>query len=467
MAYSHTTWTALQTALSTRLGDGSQRFWTSTEIPLYLAESIRSFGLCSAFWRQRGVLATSTSQPFYDLTSVLSGSLLTSTVTDRDIIQQIQFYLCESASTQSSWPGTAQFTYNDVVNSLTRRRNQFLSDTGIILTRSTQAVASPPIGRQSLTDTIIDVRRASFQGASPLNYYTTLWRTDERELVLDSTSWNVNSGAPVAFSVMGPPPLQVQIVPPPVSSGTLDMLTVNTGQTLDPATSATALGVPDDVSPAVKWGALADLLGIDGQARDSSRAQYCETRYQQYVQLARLLACVVNAEIQGVSSIPTSLYDLDAGVADFQNYTGTPNYPALAGWNMLAISPVPDGVYSITLDVIKNAPVPSAGGDQVQIGREQLDMILDYAEHLALFKVGGYEFAATQRQADNFLLQSITYNQRLSATAKYIFAAKKDSQREKDMRPRRQQSDGLGAMPAVQEASSFVKARVPVRLKQQ
>ena len=473
MPYTHTTWTALQTALSQRLQDTAQNFWTATEIPLYLSEALRTFGVLSGFWRERSTLTLTASTAFFDLMTQTVGfptltTLIGSAVTDRDIIQLAQFALLESASDQATWPGTAQFTYNDVSNAVIRRRNQFLADTGIILTRSTQAVSSPAIGRAVLGDTIIDVRRCAFQGATPFDYYSTMWRTDERELVLADSSWNVNSGTPRAFSVLGPPPLLLQMAPPPLASGTLDLVTVNASPTLDPATSATALGIPDDLTPAIKWGVLADLLGIDGQSRDPARASFCEQRYQQFVQLARMLPLVVNAEIQGASTIPTTLADLDNAVPNWQNVTGTPSYLALAGWNLLAVYPVADGSgpYSATVDVVRKAPIPTVNSPDVQLGREQLDMILDYAEHLALFKVGGYEFAVTARQADNFLVQSITYNQRLAASARYIIAPKRSSQREKEFVPRRSQSDGLGAMPSIQEAQSFVTANVPERLRE-
>jgi hypothetical protein len=264
---------------------------------------------------------------------------------------------------------------------------------------------------------------------------------------------------------MSAPPLQLQLAPPPSISGQLDLLTVNASPALDPAVSATILGIPDDLTPAIKWGALADLLGIDGQARDSTRSQFCESRYQQYVQLTRLLSSVIHAEINGLTVIPDTLANLDAAVPDWQNASGSPSHLALAGWNMLACYPVPDGTYSATLDVVRRTPIPANDSVQIQIGREQIDAILDYAEHLALFKCGGYEFEVTSRQAQNFLVQSVTFNQRLSASAKYIFAPKERGQHEKSYRPRREQAEGLGAVPSVEEARSFVPSNAPVRMK--
>lgn len=428
---------------------------------------MRTFGVLSAFWKQRGSVPITSGTTFYSLPSLFSPTgVIDFTVTDHDLIKQIQYALLEDATSQTTWNGTSQFTLSDVINAIQRRRNQFLSDTGIVLTHSTQAASPPPISRETLTDTIIDIRRCAWLGASPFSYYKTMWREDEQSMTYSDLQWENTSGTPNSYSVMAPPPLQLQVNPPPIASGTFDLVTVNSGANLTEGGAATILGIPDDLTPAIKWGALADLLGIDGQARDS-RANFCETRYQQFVQLARMLPLVVHAELNGVATIPTTLDDLDMGIADWQNMVGSPSYLALSGWSLAALCSVPDsGTYSLTLDVVAKAPIPAADGVYVQIGREQIDMLLDYAEHLALFKVGGAEFAVTDRQSSNFLLQSITYNQRLAASARYVIVAKEQSQRQKFTHYRRQQADGLGTQPSVQEPQGFVAGNAPVRLKQ-
>src|SRR5262245_50242511 len=236
MPYSHTTWSQLQTQLSTRLADLSQIFWTAPEIVLHLTEAMRTFALCSGFWRERSSFATSANTAFYDINTLIS--VLAPSVTDHDIIQALQYDLLESTTSQTSWPGTEMFTYADIAAAVQNRLNQFLSDTGIVVTRSVVPVASPPIGRQILAQSVIDVRRVAWQGASPENYYTVLWREDERSLTAFDTGWSVSAGTPGAYSVMAPPPLQLQLAPPPVASGQLELLTVDS-IALDPANTST------------------------------------------------------------------------------------------------------------------------------------------------------------------------------------------------------------------------------------
>lgn len=450
MPYTHTSWSVLRTQLAARLGDTSKTFWTDDELKVITLEALRTFGLLSGFWRERGSFVTGAATAFYDIATQFN-SLLGYTITDQDIIKSIQYHLLESATSQSAWTGTQMFTLDDLTQAIQRRRNQFLADTGIVVNCSVVNVASPPGGRQPLVDSTIDVRRAAWLGASPIDYYKPLWREDERMLTAASRSWSVEPGTPEAFSIMGPPPLQLQLAPLPMDSGQLELLTVDTGANLDPTTGATILGIPDDLTPAIKWGALSDLLSKDGIARDLPRAVFSEQRYQQYVQLARMLPVVLHAEINGVPLIPCTLQELESSTPNWENIQSVPTDIALAAVNLIAISPVPDGVYSITIDVVRRANTPINDASDIQIGREQLDMLLDYSEHLALFKVGGAEWHATELQANNFLLQSITYNQRISAAARAVFSAAEQSQRQKQGIPRRVESwlkktFGIGAL---------------------
>src|SRR5439155_10555481 len=154
-------------------------------------------------------------------------------------------------------------------------------------------------------------------------------------------------------------------------------------------------------------------------------------RYRQFVMLARMLHVIIHAELNGLPLLPSTFQELESSTPSWENIRQAPVDIAIAAPNLIALSPVPDAVVSVTLDVVQKTPVPSLDTDLIQIGREQLDMILDYAEHLALFKVGGAEWHATERQANNFLLQAVTYNQRLSAAARAVFSASEQSQRQK------------------------------------
>lgn len=428
MAYSHTTYAQAKTQLAQLLNDTGKVFWVDAELGGYVIEALRTYGALTNRWRDRGVFNTAAGTAFYDLNTYVS-TLLTNSITDASLVTTMEYHLLEPAT--NPWSGTDQFNLTDVLNALQRRRNQFLMDTGTVLTRSTQIVGVNPIGRVALSDSIIDVRRAAWQPQT--GPWQQLWREDEYALAVGSPGWANDSGIPAYYSVAGTPPLTVQLAPPPADVGTLDLVTVNSGAALTGA--GVALGVPDDWAWVVKWGTLADLLGMDGQARDPDRAAYCESRYKQGVELAGA-RYIVAAEIQGVPLVVDTLANLDAAVQGWQGQTQALPETLATAANLMAMNPVPDGIYSVTVDVVRNAPVPSLDADFIQVGREELDAILGYAQHLAAFKMGGAEFKATQTQLDRFLIVAAMSNARLRANLKKadLFIATSDIEESK--RPR-------------------------------
>lgn len=414
MPYSHTTYAQLKTELALRLSDPGKVFWKDAELGVYIVESLRTWQAFSGYWRGRALFSTSANVPFYDIAdpaTALTPALRSATVLDTDVVSACLYHLMEPPIL-TLWTGSDMFTLVDVVNAVQRRRNQFLLETGVVISRTTQVLSGVPGGRVPLADSIIDVIRGAW--TTPAGVTTPLQKGDEWEFRAFSRGWNLAPSTPLQFSIAAAPPLTVQLAPPPADAGTLDLLSVQTGV---PLGGGLALGIPNDFVWVVKWGALADLLGKDGQARDPQRAAYCEKRWQQGIQLARISTSVVDAYINDSQVFVESVAALDKYKTSWQNTQGTPTVLALAGLNIVALSDVPDGVYSVTLDVVENAPVPVLDEDQVQIGREHLDMLLDYSEHLAAFKMEGQEFEVTAAHMDRMIRLAAQQNVRLRSAA--------------------------------------------------
>lgn len=433
MAYTHVTRAQARSQLAGLLHDTTNVFWASAELDVYLDEALRAWSAVSQAWKERGTLSTSSGTAFYDLTSSLSPSTLRGqTLTDTNLVTDIQYALLEPA-TGTSWTGSEQFTLSQVSNALQRRRDQFLVETGCHLTEVTTAVGSPPAGRQVLTDSVIDVRRAVWQSAE--GYYTILWRDDEHAAQSYDESWLQNPGTPNSYSVSASPPLTVQLFPPPISSGDLNLITVSSGAALDPA-NGVVMGIPNDFCWVVKWGALADLLGKDGQAYDPARAAYCEQRWQEGIALARISTSAVQVQIANVPKPIGSLFEQDSYDGNWQNITGTTDECFLAGLNLIGFSKVPDGAYGVSVDVVRNAPIPSGDGDYLEIGREELEAIILYAQHIASFKMAGDEFEATQQHYQHFFQLAATKNGRLRAAARNFRVLMDRGYHEESQRPR-------------------------------
>lgn len=442
--YTHTTWATLKAALALRLGDVSNTYWSDTELGLYLTEALRTFSLLTGFWRDTGVLTASVSVPFYDLTVLQNGNgdnLLDYTVKDQDVVTMIQYHFLEPA-TGNSWTGSDQFGgLTDLTNSIQKRRDQILADTGCVVTRTTGIVTPAGTSRIFLSDATIAIRRLAFLDS--FGAVTPLLPSDilaQRNYASDEL---YTPGDAYSYSSASMRPTEVLLVPPVDQPGTLDLVSVQSGAALDP-TVGVLLGLPDDYTWAVKWGAMADLLAKDGPARDPIRSAYCERRYQLAVELIKLSPVVVNAEIDGVPLDTDSLTNMDAYNSDWQTTLYVPEFMA-AIRTLVALAPCPDNTYSLTFDVVRKAPIPVLAGDYVQIGREQLDSILDYAEHLAAFKMGGEEFKATFKGAENFFASAVAYNERLTSMNSNLIHLMKQSSADKEDRPPRV-SGGLGAL---------------------
>jgi hypothetical protein len=421
--YSHTSYLQLRQALAARLGDSGNVFWTDAELGRYTLEALRTWGLYATYWRSRGIFATQQNVAFYDVTSTSGSSaqmsaLLGGSLRDTDLITDICYALMEiqPSGNPLAWNGTSQFLLTDLTTALTRRRDQFLAETGAVLANQVIPSGVPVDGRVFVPDTTIDIRRAAWKDDT--NAIFTLPRVDELQLDYAMTGWNINRGTPNFWTTIASPPLIVQLAPPPLASGSLDLLTVSSGVTLDG--SGVLLGIPDDFAPVLKWGALADLLGKDGEARDPDRAAYCELRWQQGVELARINPTVIRAEIQGVENIVDDLWALDRALPGWQSQSNAsqPTVVGTAGRNMVALANMPDANgYSVTLDVVQKSIVPSVDADSLQVGREVLNVLLDYAEHLAAFKMQGVEWRATDRAMQNLIRHAAIHNEKLQASA--------------------------------------------------
>lgn len=424
MAYANITFAQAKAQLAQLLQDAANVFWTDEELGVYIVEALRAWGAFSFYWKETGVFNSTDGQAFYDLPTAVP-LLRGYTVTDTELVRAIQFSLLEPA-TGTSWTGTDMFSLSDVTNALERRRNQFLVETGCRVDNFQSNVAPVQVGRTVLADDVIDIRRVAWFDGS---LYTRVEREDEWSITAYSPLWTQDATTPTLFSVSVTPPLTIQLAPPPLASGDLDILAVRSQANLNPA-STVSMNIPDDFCWAVKFGALADLLGSDGQARDPQRAAYCEQRWREGIAMARISTSVMTARVNDVPCSLVSQYELDEFSTNWQNLSAQPSMVAMSGLNMLALGGVPDATpYSITLDLVRNSVVPDDDADFLQVGREDFEAVLSYAQHLAAFKMGGAEFEMTMVAYRRFMQQAALKNERLLANARNFEALYDKGQR--------------------------------------
>lgn len=402
MAYTAPTFAQAKTALASRLNDPSKVHWVDAELGVYLREALRTWNAWTAHWRDRGTFNLVMLQPFYDLPTVLP-TLRAQSVTNWEMVADLQYALVEPAAAGGTWTGTEQFTLQQLTDAIQRRRDLFLQQTGSVLTRAETNYPAPDAsGRIDLDERVLTVRRAAWR-VTETQLLQPLQRTDEWAANHFSPAWPQSTDDPDEYSVTAVPPITLQVIPAPLGDGTLDLVSVNRGDSIDPLVE-TSLGIPNDWAWVVKFGALADLLQGDGLALDAARAQYCAARWTQGITMAKAASVVLDGRINGVTVRIASLNDSDKYDPLWQLIPGEPQELIIAGQNLFASNPIAGGgVYTITLDVVRNAPVPVVDADVLQIGQDIYDAILDYAQHLSLFKEGPGQLDLSQA-----LLQRVT-----------------------------------------------------------
>ncbi len=372
-----------RTTLSNRLGDPHNVRWTVAELNLLINEAIRTWNSGAFYHRARGLITTVVGEPFYDLTSLLDdgagNKILDMTATAQDACAAIEYSFLETPTSDFTvtWSGTEQFSFADISSAIEKRRNQFLVETGQVVTVADLIPITSGNGRTILDDSFIDVRRVAWKSLD--NTFTNLWQVDEITLNRRLVGWNRNQATPQSFSLVTTPETIVQLGPAPVDSGNLHVL----------------------------------------------------------IQLARLMASTLQVLV-GDEDVPVQSIDrLDIARPNWQHTSASSGATgaelvAQAGPNLIAIYKVPSIVYTFTVDVVRNAIVPSQDDHHIQIGDEYLGSLLGYCVHLAMFKEGGADFVSTMPLYQNFFRAASGFNAKLQANAKNFPVLYKKAQVERE-----------------------------------
>lgn len=462
LPFSYATLAQTRQVLANRLYDSNMVFWTSAELTLYIQEALSTWNALTQYWRGDFVfpLSSETSEgwgeggwgeggwgggntgstSWYDLTQQ-ANTLRPYTVTDQALYTLMEYQLLEPA-TGVRWTGTSMFTINDLINAVQRRRDEMLSVTGCTIALSTQ-LATPGVVRNYLTDSVLDVRRIAYfpNPASPTDSAavpSVLWPEDAWSFQAFENGYSTAPpGTPNYYALSTQPPLSFDTDLGPNRASAYELLTVNAGPALSTA-AATILNIPTDYAWVLKWGALADLLSKESEAKDETRAAYCNQRYQQGLKLLMNSPALLQFRINNVPLWIDSVRAADEYQTDWEAQTpGAPQNVFVAGLNLIAISPSPDtNIYSAMATVVMNAPLPVNDTDPVQISRDVYDVIIDYSQHLALFKCGGAEFTQTKELYNRMVRMAATINAKLEEMGCFQQEIYGLSQREELMNPR-------------------------------
>lgn len=438
VTYSYITQGDALQQLSNRLYDSTEQFWSRTEKRFYLAEALRMWNAFTGYWRGDFTMQTVASTTFYDITNLTTApnTLRAMTLTDVYIYNLLQYHLLEPSVGVNPWTGAStQYTANDLISGLTRRRDETLGYTGCTITRRTTAAVA---GRTTLPDTVIDIRRIAYLPlASTGQKNSVMWPDDNWAEQSFNPQWTLNPpGTPLIYLQTAQPPISFDVDVPPAYFGNYEALTVEAGQAFS-AVTPNPLLVPDDFAWVLRMGVLSDLFNKEGDAKDLLRATQCESMYKLGLAVLEASPAVVSARLANVSLQVDSIKASDLYNTGWQGATAAQPVEALtAGLNLIAFSPTPDaGPYSATLSVVENAPIPADDNAYVQVSRDVLDVLLDLCVHTAMIKVGGAEFMATMPLLERFLNQCKVQNRKLGEIGEFKTMMYGLSHREQEMNP--------------------------------
>lgn len=489
--YSWLTKTNAVNALAARLSNSS--LWVSAELWLYVSEALRHFNaLCGQFNSQ---LALTNANGAWVNTGTQAGSPRLRSVTDVALYTQMEYMLLEPAS-GGTWTGSSQFTLGNLQDALQKRCQEVIQATSCNMAQLSPINATPTVrSGYALADTVLEARRNRFMalmasttgtassGSSALTvasaagaqvgtvvtgtgiaagtfatsvtgstvglslpttgavsgtiqFYQPYFLTREDALSFQSfePSYLQTAGIPMSWAVASEPPLSFDVDLAPNTPGYFDMLALNAGPTFDPPT-ASLLGLPDDWSMVAMYGALGDVLGQEAEATDRQRGAYCLQRYTQMLEMMKKSNWLTQCIINGIVADTVSLSDMDALAVNWQE--SNRNLPAVVEAGMDFVAPLPGNGQSVTLNLVANAPLLDVTGTYVQVSRDDWDTILNYAHHVASFKMGNQAFEATMPMLKAFYRYCAQFDSRWSTYGLFVDELRSEGRLQDEKEPRR------------------------------
>lgn len=204
---------------------------------------------------------------------------------DQDLLGQIQDALLEPRDGGQSWP-SGLWTRDEMIAYCNQRQHAFLWETFALVGISATIAVAIGQRRIALPDDWLHTLSVLWRGTD--GTVRELLRGDSFEADMLLPTWeSTNVATPLQYHDEEAPSGYFQIAPAPTGTGTVELLYIPLGVTLNG--NGEILTVPDELAHAIKYGALADALNKDGRGKDPARAQYCEQRYDLAVQLTEII----------------------------------------------------------------------------------------------------------------------------------------------------------------------------------
>jgi hypothetical protein len=201
-------------------------------------------------------------------------------VTDQEVLSAVQSILIEPIN-GGTVMGTNLWTTTELITYLNDRQRQILRETALVA----QVIVVPVLAasdRVALPAHVIHVRHVTWVDSVDLHHHE-LERSDPWIHDHSNGQWDIDLGTPHAYHESALPTCQIELVPAPLNAGTLELIAITT--MTDLSNSSIPCSIPDEFTPYLKYGILATCFKKPGPAQDLIRAAYCESRFQEGIEL--------------------------------------------------------------------------------------------------------------------------------------------------------------------------------------
>jgi len=234
-----------------------------------------------------------------------------------EMLGEIQQHMLEVFKNRGLFFYDSLWTSEEILRFVENRTNQFLLQTGIVRETASQSVGTN--GQVILPTTSNVLRRAIFTSSASATFPLELG--DYHKADAGNPGWESGSGEPERLITWGKGLAELE--PKPSAAGTLLLdyvptysLEALTGLSYGDGHSPTdrvstrpgalatrrvigkksfvavaidtLLPVPGNFVPYIKYGTMADMLSKEGEAHDEDRAKYCEGRFTEGIELAKM-----------------------------------------------------------------------------------------------------------------------------------------------------------------------------------
>lgn len=201
--------------------------------------------------------------------------------TDQNLANEIQYTLLETANNGASY-GSGLFSATEVAARMNYRLNEFIKRTSCRAKRDTSISTTADTSAQSVPADTIDIIRVGYPDTD--TNIVPIPRGSRAEAENTITDLGTAVDVPDLYTHDDADVLQLTMLPPPDSVRTIDYIIVPQATTLPATPDGTTLDIPDDLTPFVKYGVLADLFSQNGETHDPFRAQLCQALFDLGVQ---------------------------------------------------------------------------------------------------------------------------------------------------------------------------------------